>query len=51
MKGRNEQINQLLSQPEIATDPEQCGQLSLEQADIQQELENLYELWEQLAED
>lgn len=51
LEGRNEQINQLLSQPEIATDPEQCGQLSLEQADIQQELENLYELWEQLAED
>ena len=51
LEGRNEQINLLLSQPEIATDPEQCGQLSLEQADIQQELENLYELWEQLAED
>ncbi len=49
LEKREGEINGLLMQPEIATDPQQCAQLSLEQQDIQQELENLYEQWESLA--
>lgn len=49
LEERDSKINQLLSQPEIATDPQQCAQLSGEQADIQEELDELYEQWESLA--
>lgn len=50
LEERDGEINQLLSQPEIATDVWQCTQLSQEQETIQDELETLYEQWEDLAE-
>ncbi len=50
LEERDGEINQLLSQPEIATDVQQCTQLSQEQEAIQDELETLYEQWEDLAE-
>ncbi len=50
LEERDSEINQLLSQSEIATDPQKCAELSGEQADIQAELEELYEQWESLAE-
>lgn len=50
LEERDGEINQLLSQPEIATDPQQCAELSQEQEGIKSELEDLYEKWESLAE-
>lgn len=50
LEERDGEINQLLSQPQIATDVQQCTQLSQEQEAIQEELETLYEQWEDLAE-
>lgn len=50
LEERDGEIDQLLSQPEIATDPQQCAELSQEQEGIKSELEDLYEKWESLAE-
>ncbi len=50
LEERDGEIDQLLSKPEIATDPQQCAELSQEQEGIKSELEDLYEKWESLAE-
>ncbi len=50
LEGRDDEIDQLLSQPQIATDPQQCAELSEEKESIRKELEDLYEQWEILAE-
>ncbi len=50
LEERDGEIDRLLSQSEIATDPQQCAELSKEQEGIKSELEDLYEKWESLAE-
>ncbi len=50
LEERDAEIDQLLSQPKIATDPQQCAELSQEQGEIRRELDELYEKWESLAE-
>lgn len=46
---RDEEINDLLSRQEIATDVARCVELSKEQTQLQVRLEELYEEWEKLA--
>lgn len=49
LEARDKEIDTLMSQPEIATDPARCTVLATEQADIQQQLDTLYETWASLA--
>ncbi len=48
LEERSNEIDELLSQPEIATDVTRCVELSKEQAKIQAKLEELMERWEEL---
>ncbi len=47
---RDHAIDALMEQEEIFTDMQKCMELSTEKAGIQDELEGLYEKWEELAE-
>lgn len=47
---RDQEIDELMSQEEIFTNSVKCQELSVEKANILSELEELYELWEELAE-
>ncbi len=51
LEERDLEIDELLSQEEIYTNSVKCQELTKEKANIQEELEHLYELWEELAED
>lgn len=50
LEGRDQEIDQLMSQEEIFTNSVKCQELSSEKAQILEELETLYEAWESLAE-
>lgn len=50
LEGRDQEIDQLMSQEEIFTNSVKCQELSSEKAQILEELETLYEAWENLAE-
>ncbi|MDY3765444.1 MAG: ABC-F family ATP-binding cassette domain-containing protein [Lachnospiraceae bacterium] len=50
LEERDAQIDELMTQEEIFTDVKECMKLNMEKASIAQELETLYEKWEELAE-
>ena len=50
LETRDSEIDMLMTQEEIYTDVAKCIQLNNEKASIAEELEKLYELWEELAE-
>lgn len=50
LETRDSEIDILMTQEEIYTDVAKCIQLNNEKASIAEELEKLYELWEELAE-
>lgn len=50
LETRDAEIDEEMSQPEVATDVAKCVALSNEKAEIAAELEQLYEKWEELAE-
>ena len=50
LEERDQEIDELMSQEEIFTNSVKCQELSVEKANILSELEELYELWEELAE-
>ena len=47
---RDNEIDKLMEDPEVFTSVFKCQELSKEKAALQEELENLYEQWELLAE-
>lgn len=49
LEQRDQKIDEEMSQPEIATNVAECVRLSKEKAEITQQLEELYEKWEELA--
>lgn len=49
LEQRDRAIDEELSLPEVGTDAARCGALSREKAKIMEELEKLYEKWEDLA--
>ncbi|WP_461812810.1 ABC-F family ATP-binding cassette domain-containing protein [Faecalimonas sp.] len=51
LEERDSEIDDLMTQEEIYTNSVKCRELSEEKANIMQELEFLYETWEQLAEE
>ncbi len=51
LEERSGEIDGLLSQPDIATDVARCTELSMEQSQLQEKLEELFEQWEILAEE
>ena len=50
LETRDAELDEEMSQPEVATDVAKCVALSNEKAEIAAELEQLYEKWEELAE-
>ena len=50
LEERDQEIDELMSKEEIFTNSVRCQELSVEKAEILDELEKLYELWEELAE-
>ena len=50
LESRSGKIDELMTQEEIYTNSVKCQELSNEKADIENELETLYEIWETLAE-
>ena len=50
LEERDSAIDEEMAQPEVATNAARCIELSKEKAEIAQELETLYEQWEELAE-
>ena len=50
LETRDTEIDETLSLPEVCTDLPKVTALSREKADIQEELQDLYEKWEELAE-
>ncbi len=50
LEARTNEIDELLSQSEIATDAARCIELSKEKATVDEELETLYDRWGELAE-
>jgi len=50
LEGKEKEINELLSRPEIATDPAECNKLTGELNEITGRLDELYELWGELSE-
>ncbi len=50
LEERDNEIDNLLTQPEIGTNVAECTKLSKEKAEIAEKLEVLYEKWEELAE-
>lgn len=51
LEKRNAEIDDLLCQREVATDPAACVKLSKEQEEIQKSLDDYYILWEKLQEE
>ena len=51
LETRDAEIDELMSSPEICTDYEKISALSIEKNQIAEELETLYESWEELASD
>ena len=50
LEDRSAEIDTLMSQEEIYTNSVKCQELAKERAEIEAELETLYEKWEELAE-
>ena len=50
LEERDREIDDLMCRPDIGTDPVKCTELSKEKAEIAEKLEELYALWEELAE-
>lgn len=50
LEERDQEIDELMSREEIFTNSVKCQELSVEKANILEELEKLYELWEELVE-
>lgn len=50
LEERDAEINEELALEEVYTDPSRCMKLNQEKVQLQKELEQLYELWEELAE-
>ena len=50
LEERDQEIDEEMSKPEVFTNSVKCQELSKEKADILEELETLYEQWEELAE-
>lgn len=50
LEERDNEIDELLNQPEIGTNVAECTKLSREKSEIADKLETLYEKWEELAE-
>lgn len=50
LEERDREIDDLMCRPDVGTDPVKCTELSKEKADIAEKLEELYALWEELAE-
>ncbi len=51
LEGRDSHLDELLSQPEVATDVAKLLEINKEKEEIKAQLETLYEAWEALAED
>ena len=51
LEERDGEIDALMASPQVCSDVAQCIELSKEKAKIAEELEQLYEKWEELAED
>ena len=51
LEARDSQLDELLSQPEVATDVAKLLEINKEKEEIKAQLETLYESWETLAED
>ena len=51
LEARDSQLDELLSQPEVATDVAKLLEINQEKEEIKAQLETLYENWENLAED
>ena len=49
MEIRDKEIDEEMSDPQVATNVSQCVALSKEKAEIAEKLEELYEKWEELA--
>ena len=49
LETRSSQIDEEMTQEEVYTNSVRCQELAREKADIQEELETLYERWEELA--
>ncbi|MGN0484326.1 MAG: ABC transporter C-terminal domain-containing protein [Lachnospiraceae bacterium] len=50
MESRDQEIDDLMCRPEIGTDAAKCTSLSREKSEIAEKLEELYAIWEELAE-
>ena len=50
LETRDNEIDEEMAKPEVATNVAECVRLSKEKAEIAQKLEELYEKWEELAE-
>ncbi|MCI5699231.1 MAG: ATP-binding cassette domain-containing protein [Lachnospiraceae bacterium] len=50
LEERDREIDDLMCRPDVGTDPVKCTELSKEKAEIAEKLEELYALWEKLAE-
>lgn len=50
LEGRNTEIEQLMASPDICTDVARLQDLSKEQTENMEQLESLYEKWEELSE-
>ena len=50
LEARDREIDEEMNRPEIATDVAECVRLSNEKAKIASRLEELYQVWEELAE-
>ena len=49
LEAKDKELDALLSSPEIGADVEKCTSISLEKAAVMEELNTLYERWEELA--
>ena len=49
LETRDAQIDEEMSDPQVATNVAKCVELSKEKAEIAEKLEELYEKWEELA--
>ena len=50
LEERDQEIDEEMAKPEVFTNSVKCQELSKEKANILEELESLYEQWEELAE-
>ena len=51
LEERSAQIDGLLTQEDVFTDVAKCTELSTEKAEVMEEIDRLYEKWEELSEE